>query len=402
MKHAFYIAHTQTPGQGTKTRPLNGNQFDAAIAVVKSAMKTSPKAPTKIVVGPGEFTTRGIAPLENWEIILHRDTVLKLTDVGTTGFHYPNNYVIASAWHGRSDGPAWLESFTLSGGTLDCNWPNQSARLEPGVKFGGVYSVAAKTTIRGVRIINFGSNGLTVAGQPDWEHAECFPLMAETYADETTSILIECCTVEQGYFHRGGYATAICVVTTQDRPGQDRGDRVKWGERKSLCALVRNNVARGIYGNALGCAWSECARFQHNTAEECKTGSNIDTGRNRKIEFIGNQFLACNQGLQIGQFYSGEFTDYTIRNNLFHLTGPWPNVFLKSPQTEYGFGVRLTKFPKRIMIRDNTFLAWPLFERDDGMFGIGWCDGAEKPILAGNRFIGVGTPETSDTPFHMP
>jgi len=407
----FHIAHTTTPGDGlTKARPLDGRAFDAAIARIKADLATSPKTPTRLLIGPGEYLTRAVAPFANWDIELDPKATLKLMDVHTQGFRHPTNYVIATAPYGSTEGPAWLENFSLTGGTLDCNWPAQSGRTHPGEKFGGVWSVSARTTIRNVRVINFGSNGLTVPGAAQWEYAEVFPIVGETYADESTRIRIENCTVELQHRYQGGYATAINVITTQDRPVKefngsfrDLGDRFKWDvPRKSLAALVLKNRCVGIYGNAFGCGWAERVLFQENIAERCKTGSNIDTGRNRSIEFYRNQFLACHQGLQIGQPWAGEFAEFKIRQNLFHLTGPWVNEDLQPPRTEYSHGIRLDTFPSKFEIEDNTFLAWPAWDAKDGLYGIGFCNGAkEDGKLTGNRFVGVDSPIVRGVPFHL-
>lgn len=393
----FQIADTDKPGDGTKNHPFPGVQFDVAISSIKERMAANPKEPVRINVGPGEFVTRGIAPGLNWDIRLSDRSTLKLADLGPMGgFKHPNNCVIASAWDELRGGPPWLESFALTGGILDVNWPSQTVRTRAGVKFAGVNVLSAKATIRNVTVINYGSNGLNV------EHSEAFPIAVATYRDETTSIQIESCTVDRQHQYQGGYATGIIVVTTQDRYDGSHGDRIGWEiPRRSIAATIRNNTVRNVYGSAFGCGWTDNARFTENFADNCVGAFNCDTGRNRNVLLSGNMFLAVNHGIHVGNVGSGEFDSFTIRGNVFHLTEKWGNRFLNPVKTEFSYAVRLTRFPINVNIMDNTSMTWPPKSIDEGTYGIGWSEGAPQPNAKGNRLSGILTPMVQDIPFYI-
>ena len=155
------------PGDGTQPNPYNGTDFDAAINAIKKAGDD----PVTVILGPGVFLTRGVAPGKNWTIRGNGmfATRLRLTDVGTTSFHHPNIYVVATANYGGSD-PEWNETFSISDLTLDADWTHQSARESSNVKYGGVYVQTARATMQRVRAINWGSNGLNL------DHSEAFPI----------------------------------------------------------------------------------------------------------------------------------------------------------------------------------------------------------------------------------
>ena len=382
-------------GNGTKSKPFNGSNFDLAIDTIKRIHLTSPQTPVKIIILPGEYWTRGFAPLHNWWVQAHGATLI-LKDVGNQGFHSPDNYVVATAYYGKSDGPVWLDSFRWYGGTIDVNWQGQSDRQTPSRKFGGIYSQSVETAIKDIRIINWGSNGLNVA------QSEVFPLFAVTLRREDAKILIERCTVEKQHQYQGGYATAINVVTVQDQwnPG---GDVIPWATSRPTCAVVRNCVVRGIHGHGLGAAWADAVIFKGNTIEKSKTGFNGDTGNLRDITFDGNRFLACNQGLFIGNASSGQFSRISVKGNIFHLTEPWTNHFLVPKRVEFSYGVRLSGLGvSEVSFENNLFMAWPQLTRLMGRYGVGFCEGAEVINLSStDKFAGIPDSLVSDVPFYM-
>lgn len=391
----FHISNTSTPGAGSKTKPFPGDCFDEAMATIHRQTKVTPEEPVKIIIGPGEYLTKGFAPGLHWDIRLAEQTVLKLVDVGMHGFHHPNNYVISTAWYGRPDGPEWNKTFSLTGGTLDANWPAQSARGVSGVKFGGIHIQSVRATIKNVDVINWGSNGL------DLEHSEAFPLAVATISSEESRIHIKGCSVSRQHQFQGGYATAINVVTTQDRYDGPHGDLFPWTvPRRSISAVVENNRVEGLYGHAYGCAWSERVVFRRNYAEKCKAGFNIDSGRNRNITIRDCQFIACNQGIHVGNFHEGEFDAFRITGNVFHLSAPFVNKLLNPVKTEFAYGVRLTHLPKNALISGNMFVTYPEQNLVDGFYGIGHCEGAERPLLKANRFSGLNYYVAKDAPFY--
>lgn len=388
-KLSFWIQHRLDDqlGSGSTNDPYNGKRVDEVIAEIK---RQAPKDDDKVWInfGRGRFETKGIAPGLNWRMSGRgmRDTVLALKDVGDDSFHHVNVYVVSSAYYGRSNDPSWLDYFEIRDLTLDCQWPLQSARKDESVRYGGVHANVSEGKVVNVRVINWGSNGLSPAS------SEVFPIFLETYSAENTFVLIEGCEVEEQHQYQGGYATAIMVQTMQ--PGA--GDRIPEGTRQSLAGIVRNNRAVGIYGHGYGCGRSENVVFLDNVAVGCKTGFNCDTGHNRGIEISRNRFELCNQGVHVGNPSSGDFRDFRITENFIELNGPWVNEFLTRPRTEYSYGLRLAKQVRncefqynRMWVSDKSLKQAQSLAT--GYYGVGSVDSVETVGLknGNNQYEGM-------------
>ncbi len=353
-------------GSGTKTDPFNGEEgfFDEAIKKIKELTYPTPDEPVVINISDGKYKTKGVAVGKNWTIlgVGINHTFLQLVDVGSNSFHHPNVNVIGSVYYGRgTDDPVWLDYLKVSGLTLDANWAQQSARTLMGVKYGGIQANVTKCLIQRIRVINWGSNG------QDLEHAEAFPIFMSTYGDENTQIIIQDCIVEGQYSIRSGYCTAIMVQTYQNA-----GDRIPFGTRTSTAAIVRRNKVIGVYGSAIGCGHSDNVLYEKNQAIGCLAGFNCDTGKNKNIKFVGNSFVRCNDGISIGNNFSGPFENIEITDNNFQLTDPWLNKYTDTPTVWYCYGVRLGGQTKNTRIIANSFKSLNgLRKLTDKTYGVG-------------------------------
>lgn len=387
------------PGDVVNNAPANYfnittmEDLDTRIKEIKAAV-TDVNAQITIELDGGTYETVGIAPGLNWTIKGKGIdvTILKLKDVGTNGFHYPNNYVVATAHYGGKD-PAWNNNVKIFDLTLDANWENQSARTVPSVKYGGVYFQSTEMTIERVKVVNWGSNGLKV------EYSEAFPIFGVTYSSEVTKIVIQDCIVTGQHMYKGGYATAIMVQTMQP----NAGDRIPYGSRKSTSAIIKRNRAYNIYGHGYGVGWSENVIFEDNDCIDSKTGTNIDTGRNRNIVFKKNRFLLCNQGVHFGNSHSGEFKDFVFEDNYFLLTVPFYNAYLVPPKSEYAYGIRASGNTFNTKISKNKILSGcKLKDYNQGIYGIGLSGKNEGMDIANNNEYGDIVTKLTNTPaFYM-
>ena len=370
----------------------NGSDLDTKIKDIKSKV-TDVNAKVKIQIDAGTFLTNGFAPGLNWEISGKGIDVtnLVLRDVGSTGFHHPNHYVIATANYGGKD-PSWNNTFKLTYVTLDANWPIQSARTMSSVKYGGVYIQATDIVFERIKVINWGSNGLNV------DFSEAFPIFGVTYSDEKTHILIQDCIVEKQFLYNGGYATAIMVQTMQ--PGA--GDRIPYKTRKSESALIRRNRVYGVTGHGYGCGFSENVLFDNNDCVDSKTGVNIDTGNNRGIKFTNNKFMLCNQGIHFGNAYSFEFIDFEIKNNYFFITTPFYNAYINPPKSEYAYGVRVSGNTTNAIISGNKVKSGcKLSTYTDGIYGMAYAgNNSFLNINPDNVYDGINTGVINNPPFY--
>lgn len=352
-------------GSGTKIDPFDGEKFDNSLQKIRDLTYPTPDELVTINILDGHFKTKGVRLGKNW-IIKGAGidyTFIELEDVGDKGFHHPNVNVMGSVYHGSGYvDPVWLNYLQVSDLTLDANWALQSAKNNTYVKFAGLQALVTKALIQRIRVINWGSNGNVL------DHAEAFPLFLETYGSEETQITIKNCIVEGQFHTTSGYCTAINVTTSQGE-----ADRISFGSRKSISAIITGNKVIGVYGNAYGCGHSENVLWENNKAYGCLSCFNSDTGRNKGLKIVKNSFYRCNQGIHIGNNFSGPFEDIEITGNRFDLTSPWLNKYTTpNPSVGYCYGVRLGGKTNNTKITGNTFKSlYGLKGIEDYTYGIG-------------------------------
>ena len=338
-KEIFIAIDIVSNGDGTKDKPFKapGGHLDGFVSQFGNSIKVN--------LFPGHYVTRGFRVPENFILEglgAHKeDTVIRLIgNVGDTNFNYPHIRMFAEK--------TWSNLFVIKNLTLDGNWQNQvMAGINGNYKIDLVVVRCTQGKAENIKIINFGANGKNYG----MEGLEAFPLCFNTFSngppykyhpqylpvnqrEPQTYVEVSDCEVSNGNFLNGGYCTAIFVRTNQP----DGGDRQVVGVRESPAAVIKNNVVSCGDGIAYGCGVAEMVKFENNKSISSKCGLNIDTGVINRIQITRNQFLDCNQGINIVPVIGSK--NVIIKNNVITLTAPYFNKILKRYEPFYGINIK--------------------------------------------------------------
>ena len=76
-------------------------------------------------------------------------------------------------------------------------------------------------------------------------------------------------------------------------------------------------ISHGKKHQGLGAWGVKNAIYRDNTVKNCSHGFFNDVGYNKNVKIIGNFFENCNEGIQMGGGYTGQWKDTEISNNTF-------------------------------------------------------------------------------------
>jgi hypothetical protein len=192
---------------------------------------------------------------------------------------------------------------------------------------------------------------------------EGFPIFIGSNGLDSSNNLIENCLI-RGW--KGGTGGSITLANNLNNGHPPK----TW-----TSGIIRNNRVEGTHIGYGGWGMRGVV-FEHNVAEGCAFGSNIDSLGNRGVRFTGNQFLNCTSyGMVFAQCHK-----FQIAGNTITLAGGGPYLFFLNDVSDF-------------FVTDNTFRS---------ASGHPEMAGLRDAATATGKFVFSGNTSTPPAPVNLP